>query len=122
MRGLVLVSLILPATAVPAAGQMAVGVRAGVGSAWMASPGGVAFEPCPRDRDCPVPAENGVRGLTLGADLDIPVSGSSDVLGLRIGAAYAEKGGAGSGHDADGKPVSGSLSTSHLQFSLLLRA
>jgi len=64
MRGIVLVSLILPATAVPAAGQMA----------------------------------------------------------IRIGAAYAKKGGAASGDGAGGQADRGSLSTSHLQFSLLLRA
>lgn len=122
VRGIVLVSLIVSATAVPAAGQMAIAVRAGMGSAWMASPGGVSFEPCLPDRDCPSPADEAVRGLTFGADLDIPVSGSSDVLGLRIGAAYARKGGAGSGHDAGGQPDSGSLSTSYLQLSLLLRA
>ena len=120
MRRIVLVSLIVSATAVPAAGQMAIGVRAGVGSAWMASPRGVLFD-CFRP-DCPSPADEAARGLTLGADLDIAVSSSSDVLGLRIGAAYAEKGGAGSGYDAGGRPDSGSLSTSYLQFSLLLRA
>lgn len=120
MRGIVLVSLIVSATAVPAAGQMAIGVRAGVGSAWMASPGGVLFD-CFRP-DCPFPADEAVRGLTFGADFDVPVSDSGDVLGLRIGAAYARKGGAGSGYDAGGRPDSGSFSTSHLQFSLLLRA
>ena len=122
MRGIVLVSLILSATAVTAAGQMAIGVRAGVGSAWMASPGGVHFEPCPPDMECPYPADDAVRGFTFGADLDIPVSNSSDVLGLRIGAAYAKKGGAASRDDVGGQADSGSLSTSHLQFSLLLRA
>lgn len=122
MRGIVLVSLILPATAVPAAGQMAVGVRAGVGSAWMASPGGVDFEPCPHYMECPSSAEDAVLGFTFGADFDIPVSSSGDVLGLRVGAAYARKGGAASGYDAGGQPNSGSLSTRHLQFSLLLRA
>lgn len=121
MRGIVLVSLIVSATAVPAAGQMAIGVRAGVGNAWMASPRGVDFEPCPPDMVCPPSADEAVRGLTFGADLDVPVSGSSDVLGLRIGAAYVEKGGAGSGYDAGGQPDSGSLSASYLQLSALLR-
>ena len=68
MRGIVLASVILLATAAPAAGQMAFGVRAG------------------------------------------------------IGAAYTEKGGAGSGFDAHGEPDSGTISTSYLQFSMLLRA
>ena len=122
MRRIVLVSVILLATTVPAAGQMALGVRAGVGGAWMAAPRDVAFEPCPPDTDCPSAADDAVRGLTFGADFDIPVSNSSDVFGLRIGAAYTEKGGAGSGYDANGEPDSGTLSTSYLQFSMLLRA
>ena len=122
MRTVVLFSLILPATAAPAAGQIALGVRAGVGSAWMATPRGVVFEPCPPDTACPGSADEAVRGLAFGADFDIPVSNSSGVFGLRMGAAYTEKGGAAHGFDANLEPDSGTLSTSYLQFSMLLRA
>ena len=122
MRGIVLVSVVLLATTPPATGQMALGVRAGIGGAWMATPRGVSFEPCPPDRDCPGPADEAVRGLTFGADFDIPISNSSGVFGLRMGAAYTEKGGAAYGFDANLEPDSGTLSTSYLQFSVLLRA
>lgn len=120
--GIVLASVILLATAAPAAGQMAYGVRAGIGGAWMATPSGVHFSPCPPDTDCPSAADEGIRGLTFGADIDIPISNSGGVFGFRIGAAYTGKGGAGSGYDAHGEPDSGTISTSYLQFSMLLRA
>lgn len=122
MRTIALVPVILLSTAVPAAGQTTLGVRVGVGNAWMAVPGNVAFAPCPPETDCPSAVEDVVRGLTFGADFDIPVSDSSGVFGLRIGASYTEKGGAGSGYDANGEPDSVTLSTSYLQFSMLLRA
>ena len=121
MRTVVLSSVIVLATAAPAAGQIALGVRAGVGRAWMAIPRGVVFEPCLPDRDCPGAADEAVRGLTFGADFDIPIPYSSGVFGLRTGAAYTEKGGAGYGFDANLEPDSGTLSTSYLQFSMLLR-
>lgn len=122
MRRILLAAVVLLTTAVPAAGQVALGFRAGVGSAWMAVPGNVAFAPCPPDTDCPSAADDAVRGLTFGADFDVPVSDSSGVFGLRIGAAYTGKGGAGSGYDAYLEPDSGTISTSYLQFSMLLRA
>lgn len=114
--------LILLATTLPASAQTTVGVRAGLGSAKMAVPGNIAFAPCPPETDCPSSATDAVRGLTFGADFDIPISDSSAVFGLRFGAAYAEKGGAGSGYDAKLEPDSGTISTSYLQFSMLLRA
>ncbi len=63
-----------------------------------------------------------VEGPTFGADLDIVVSDSFGV-GLRFGADYIEKGGEGYGRDADGESRrTGTLATSYLQFSALLRA
>ncbi len=121
VRGVVLVSVILLATAAPAAGQTTLGLRAGVGSAWLVVPGSVHFGPCLPDEHCPPAAPEAVRGLAFGADLDVPVSDSGGVFGLRIGAAYTEKGGAVSRH-ASGEPGAGALSTSYLQFSVLLRA
>lgn len=124
MRRFALVPVILLATALPAAGQTALGVRAGVGSAWLAVPGNVHFGPCLPDMDCPPAAPEAVRGFTFATDLDIPVSESNGAFGLRIGAAYTEKGGAGSRYDANGeiRQRGGTLSTSYLQFTMLLRA
>lgn len=120
MCRMVLVLMVL-STALPAAAQTTVGVRAGLGSARMAVPGGVDFTPCPPERHCPKSATDAVRGLIFGADFDIPVSKSGDVFGLRIGTAYTQKGGAASGYDANGEPSNERLSTSYLQFSMLLR-
>ncbi|MCY4399691.1 MAG: hypothetical protein OXE96_10185 [Gemmatimonadetes bacterium] len=121
MHRIVLVLILLPTT-LPAAAQTTVGVRAGLGSAKMAVPGTVDFAPCPPETDCPSSATDPVRGLTFGADFDIPIFGPGGVFGLRFGAAYVEKGGAGSGYDAKGEPDSGTISTSYVQFSMLLRA
>ncbi len=122
MRPIVLVLILLP-TMLPATAQTNVGVRVGVGNASLAVPGYIDSEPCPPESDCPGGATDPVRGLIFGADFDIPVSRSSGALALRIGAAYAEKGGAGSGYYAGGERDSGgTLSTSYLQFSVLLRA
>lgn len=117
MRKTVLVAAIPLAVAAPVAGQMSLGVRAGIGSAWMARPFYVGFGPCATDTDCPDAAQNPVDGLTFGADLDIlisdiVVSDSIGVFSLRVGAAYIEKG---------GKGARGALATSYLQFSALLR-
>ncbi len=122
MRGIVLFLMLLP-TALPAAAQTTVGIRAGVGSAWLAVPR-FRSAPCPPDTHCPPAAPEAVRGLIFGADFDIPVSDSGGVFGLRIGAAYTEKGGAGFRYDANGetRQRGGTLSTSYLQFSILLRA
>ena len=122
MARIVLVLVLFP-TALSAAAQKDIGVRLGVGNASLAVPGHIDSDPCPPETDCPAGATDAVRGLILGADLDLPVPNSSGALGLRIGAAYAQKGGAGSGRDADGEPDrGGTLSTSYLQFSALLRA
>ena len=122
MARIVLVLILFP-TALSAAAQKDVGIRLGVGNASLAVPGYIDSDPCPPETDCPGGAADAVRGLILGADLDLPVPNSSGALGLRIGAAYAQKGGAGSGRDADGEPDrGGTLSTSYLQFSALLRA
>ncbi|MDE0132202.1 MAG: hypothetical protein OXQ32_08085 [bacterium] len=114
--------MLLP-TVLPAAAQTTVGIRAGVGSAWLAVPR-FRSAPCPPETHCPPAAPEAVRGLIFGGDLDIPVSDSSGVFGLRIGTAYAEKGGAGFRYDANGetRQRGGTLSTSYLQFSMLLRA
>ena len=121
MRRLALALVIALSAALPAAGQTTVGVRAGMGIAWMGDVGlGLVNEdhaPCPPDTVCPVAADEAVRGLIVGVDFDVPASDSDDVFGFRIGAAYAQKGGAGSGYDA-----SGTISTRYLQFSMLLRA
>ena len=122
MGRIVLVLILFP-TALAAVAQKDFGVRLGVGNASLAVPGHIDSDPCPPETDCPAGATDAVRGLILGADLDLPVPNSSGALGLRIGAAYAQKGGAGSGRDADGEPDrGGTLSTSYLQFSALLRA
>ena len=118
----VLLVLILLPTTLPATAQTTVGVRAGLDSAKMAVPGGVAFAPCPPETDCPSSATDPVRGLTFGADFDIPISSPGGAFGLRFGAAYVEKGGAGSGYDARGEPDSGTISTSYVQLSMLLPA
>ena len=90
MRGIVLFLMLLP-TVLPAAAQTTVGIRAGVGSAWLAVPR-FRSAPCPPETHCPPAAPEAVRGLIFGGDLDIPVSDSSGVFGLRIGTAYAERG------------------------------
>jgi len=124
MRRLALALVIALSAALPAAGQTRLGFRAGMGSAWYGPLPlvNVAYAPCPPDTDCPSAADEAVRGLTFGADFDVPVSDSGGVFGFRVGAAYTEKGGAGSGYDANGEPDSGTISTSYLQFSMLLRA
>lgn len=122
MSRIVLVLILFP-TALSATAQKNVGIRLGVGNASLAVPGYIDSDPCPPEADCLGGAADAVRGLILGADLDLPVPNSSGALGLRIGAAYAQKGGAGSGRRADGEPDrGGTLSTSYLQFSALLRA
>ena len=120
MRGMVLASMSLLSLALPAAAQTTLGIRAGLGSASVPLGDIVVFEPCLPDVECPGFANGSVRGLTIGADLGFPLSG--DVLDVRIGGAFAEKGGAGSGWDANGGPLKGTLSMSYLQFSSLLRA
>lgn len=121
MRNLALLLVIALSAAPPAAGQTTLGVRAGVGSAWMGTLGNVDFSPCPPDTDCPAAADSAVWGLTLGVDFDISVSKTSDMVGIRFGAAYTEKGGAGHGYDAKHEPDSGTISMGYLQFSALLR-
>lgn len=102
MRAIVLALMLLP-TALPAAAQTTLGVRAGLGSARLVLSDNVVFGPCPPDADCPGFATGSARSLTLGADVSVPLAG--DAVEIRVGAAYSEKGGAASGRDADGNPL-----------------
>ena len=118
MRRIVLVLMLLP-TALPAAAQMTVGVRAGLGSSSLAGPGNLGFEPCMPDRDCAGLPTDWAGSVTVGADLNVSLTDKA--LQIRVGAAYARKGGAASGRAAGGRPLNGKLSLGYLQISSLLR-
>lgn len=120
-RSRLAIALVLLPTALPAAAQTTLGLRAGLGSARMVvMTDDVVYGPCPPNSDCPGFLTGSARALTFGADLGVQLP--SDAVEIRVGATYAAKGGAAVGRTASGEPLRGRVSPSYLQLSSLLRA